>query len=203
MTSKTSTLLVLLALAGCASAPTTNSPGPGDTSGPVSAPVAAAPPAPAASAPVPPPAEPTAAEKRTATASLLAVERQWLSSWFKGTPVAIAQRANGAVNVDVPREFCFDAGKDAIKPALAAVLDKVSQSMRRVPGAEIHLVAAPGDGATGPAGAALGAKRAGRVYDFLRSHGVPEARLVKPIATNAPAVQLRIEPAALPPASPA
>jgi outer membrane protein OmpA-like peptidoglycan-associated protein len=174
-------LVVALSLCGCASTP------PSSTSSTSSSPPSAATVAaqgPAASAP------PTPAQQRTAAASTLAVERQWLASWFKGTPVVVAQRPDGAVVVDVPREFCFDPGHDAVKPALAAVLDKVAQSLRRTPIAELHLIAAPND-ASGSA--TLGVQRATRVYDFLRARGVPAARLAKPSAASGAAVQLRME----------
>ena len=165
-------LLVALALGGCASKP---------------------PPAPTAepAAPPAPPAEPpTPAQQRTDAAAKLAVERQWLASWFKGTPVVVGQRADGAVFVDVPREFCFEPGRDAVKPALAAVLDKVVQSLRRLAIAELHLIAAPGDSSSG---AALGLQRATRVHDYLRTRGVSAGRLAKPSTATGAAVQLRIE----------
>jgi outer membrane protein OmpA-like peptidoglycan-associated protein len=168
MTARIWTLLVFLAFGGCASS---------------TAPEAQAPSAPPAS-------EPTRAAQRTAAASTLAIERQWLAAWFKGTPVVIAQRPDGAVVVEVPREFCFEAGQEIVKPALAAVLDKVARSMRRTAIAELHLIAAPGD--QGGA-AALGMRRATRVYDFLRARGLPAGRLARPSATSGTAVQLRIE----------
>jgi outer membrane protein OmpA-like peptidoglycan-associated protein len=170
-------LLVALSLYGCASNPSSTSPS-------SSSPTTAAAPAPGASAP------PTPAEQRTAAASTLAVERQWLASWFKGTPVVVAQRPDGAVVVDVPREFCFDPGHDTVKPALAAVLDKVAQSLRRTPVAELHLIAAPAD-ANGAA--TFGVQRATRVYDYLRARGVATGRLAKPSAATGAAVQLRME----------
>ena len=172
-------LVVALSLCGCASTPPSSS----STSSPPS-PATIAAQGPAASTP------PTPAQQRTAAASTLAVERQWLASWFKGTPVVVAQRPDGAVVVDVPREFCFDPGHDAVKPALAAVLDKVAQSLRRTPIAELHLIAAPND-ASGSA--TLGVQRATRVYDYLRAHGVPAARRAKPSAASGAAVQLRME----------
>jgi outer membrane protein OmpA-like peptidoglycan-associated protein len=183
MTSRTLPLLGLLALVSCSSGP----PSAPSEQTPVVAPPVAAPPTAAA-----PAAPPTPAEQRTAAASTLAVERQWLASWFKGTPVVVAQLANGAVVVDVPREFCFEPGQDAIKPALAAVLDKVAQAMRRTAIAELHLIAAPADTGGGPA---LALRRAARVRDHLRSRGVTEARLAKPSATSGAAVQLRMEAA--------
>jgi len=165
-------LLFALALGGCASTPPP------------------APPAEVAVPPAPPVEPPTPAQQRTDAAAKLAVERQWLASWFKGTPVVIAQRPDGAVVIDVPREFCFDPGRDAVKPALAAVLDKVAQSLRRTPIAELPLIAAPND-ANGSA--TLGVQRATRVHEYLRSHGVPAGRLAKPTAASGAAVQLRME----------
>ena len=174
-------LVVALSLCACASdLPSSSSSSPAPSPSPAT--VAAQ--GPAASAP------PTPAQQRTAAASTLAVERQWLASWFKGTPVVVAQRPDGAVVVDVPREFCFDPGRDTVKPALAAVLDKVTQSLRRTPTAELHLIAAPND-ASGSA--TLGVQRATRVYDYLRAHGVPAGRLAKPTAASGAAVQLRME----------
>ena len=170
-------MLVALSLCGCVSGPSSTS-----SSTLVGAPTTT-------QAPVAP-APQTPAQQRTAAASTLAVERQWLASWFKGTPVVVAQRQDGAVLVDVPREFCFDPGRDAVKPALAAVLDKVAESLRRTSIAELHLIAAPGD-ASGSA--SLGVQRATRVHDYLRSRGVPPGRLAKPSTASGAAVQLRIE----------
>ncbi|MEO5845160.1 MAG: hypothetical protein ABIQ33_10005 [Caldimonas sp.] len=177
MRSATLPLLVAAAVSGCASgpAPTSSSAAP--------APSLQAP----AAAPIP---APTPAQQRTAAASVLAVERQWLASWFKGTPVVVAQRQDGAVVVDVPREFCFDRGRDTVKPALAAVLDKVAESLRRTASTELHLIAAPGDATGAPT---LGLQRATRVYDYLRARGVAPARLAKPSAAVGTAVQLRME----------
>jgi hypothetical protein len=123
------------------------------------------------------------------TGAALDSERQWLAAWFKGTPVAIGQR-DGAVTVEVPREFCFDAAKTSVKPPLAAVLDKVAESMRRVPSTQLAFVAAPDDG---PAGAALAVQRAGQVREYLRGRGVAPVRLGKATVSTAGAVQLRIE----------
>jgi outer membrane protein OmpA-like peptidoglycan-associated protein len=129
-------------------------------------------------------------EPHSASAGPLVVERQWLQAWFRGTPVQIAQRGDGAVSVEVPRAFCFEPGRSELKPALAAVLDKVAESLRRLPQARVPLLAAPDD-AGGPAGLAL--ERAGRVQRHLQAHGVAAARLGKPVATVAAAVQLRLE----------
>lgn len=140
----------------------------------------------------PAPAAPAGADQKSTVAAALAVERQWLGSWFKGAPVLIGQHSNGAVTVDVPREFCFEPGRSTIKPALAAVLDKVAESLRRVPQAHLPLLAAPDDGL---GSAPLALQRAIRVREYLSARGMPAARLGKPSATTAAAVQLRIEAA--------
>jgi outer membrane protein OmpA-like peptidoglycan-associated protein len=119
----------------------------------------------------------------------LDVERQWLQDWFKGTPVVIAQAANGDLDIAVPRAYCFDAGRSVIKPALGAVLDKVAESLRRQGDARLVLIAAPGDAAAAPA---LASERAARVRLHVRNRGVPESRLGPPARADGAAVQLRM-----------
>ena len=154
-------LLALLVLSGCASAP-----------------------------PAPAPAAPATPGQRADVLSALAVERQWLGQWFRGTPVQIVQRNNGALSVDVPLEFSFEPGRSRIKPALAAVLDKVAESLGRVPMAHVALVAAPADAG---GAAALALQRAEQIQGHLRSRGVRAERLAKPGAAPAATVQLRLE----------
>jgi outer membrane protein OmpA-like peptidoglycan-associated protein len=163
-------LVVMLALAGCASVKS---------------------PAPATPVPPGPPASP--AEQRAAAPAALLVERQWLQSWFEGTPVRITQGGDGAVSVEVPREFCFDAGKTSIKPEIAAVLNRVAVSLRRVPASRLALLAAPDDAA----GTSLLARvRGAQIARHLASRGVVAARIAKPTASAAPEVRLRIDGAA-------
>jgi len=140
------------------------------------------------SAPVPA----TPADQRAAAPAALAVERRWLQSWFEGTPVRIAQGADGAISVEVPREFSFDPGQSRVKPPLVAVLDKVADSLRRRPQARLTQLAAPDDAASaGP----LGLQRAAQIRQHLLARGVPAVQLGKPSATSAPLVQLRLEAA--------
>jgi outer membrane protein OmpA-like peptidoglycan-associated protein len=154
-------LLALLALPGCSSMP---------------APEGTPAPAPPAAAPA-------------ARTSGLVVERRWLQSWFEGTPVRIEQHNEDWFTVEVPREFCFDAGRATVKPPLAAVLDKVALSLQRKPAARVGVLAAPGDTATA---SPLAQQRAGNVRKHLIARGVSSRQLGPPTATNVPAVQLRI-----------
>jgi len=140
----------------------------------------------------PPPGPPTA-QQRAGAVEALVTERQWLEAWFKGTPVRIAQRADGAIDIEVPREFCFDAGGDVIKPALAAVLDKLAESLRRAQFARVPLIAAPADPAAAPA---LALQRAAQVRDALASRGIAQARLGNPAVAVAPTLHLHVVAAA-------
>ncbi len=175
--------LAALLLAGCAGTPRTAEPS--SRQPPPAATGAAAPP----SAPVPAPApEPRLTPELAAE---LVAEQQWLDSFFGGTPVQIERQRDGSLLVGVPREFCFEPGKSRVKPPLAAVLDKVAESLRRRTGARLALLAAPDD--AGAAATPLARQRGAQVQKHLRDRGVPPARLAEPSAAAAAGgVQLRI-----------
>lgn len=145
------------------------------------------------------PAAPTAGAPATATkpapraSGSLVVERRWLQSWFKDTPVRIAQRGNGDVSVEVPLKYCFVRGRSAVLPPLAAVLDKVAESLRRVPQSQLQLIAAPGGLKVDRD---LAAQRAAALRDQLLSRGVADAQLGEPAVADGMAVQLRLTLAA-------
>ena len=174
MRSPTLLVLLLAVVVGCTSTPPSST-----TSSPASAPTPA---------PAPTP------DQRAAAPAHLAAERQWLTSWFKGTPVKIRQVDENAIAIDVPREFCFDQGASKVKPALGAVLDKMTQSLQRVPIAQVTLIAAPADA---QANNELALKRAAQVQQHLRNAGVRADRLGKPSVASGPVVQLRMEASSL------
>lgn len=130
-------------------------------------------------------ASPSAAAKPAS----LSVERDWLRTWFEGTPVVIDQRGEGPLSVQVPLAFSFEPKRATVKPALAAVLDKLAQSLRRTR-AVLPLVAAPTDPAGSPA---LAVQRATAVRAHLLARGVPLAQLGNPAAAGGENVQLRAE----------
>jgi outer membrane protein OmpA-like peptidoglycan-associated protein len=135
------------------------------------------------------PSSAPAAAPATPRGSPAEVERRWLHEWFKGTPVRITQDGDDLVTVEVPREFCFDRGRSAVKPPLAAVLDKLAESLRRHPKARVQVLAASDDGAADPE---LAAQRAAQVRSHLQSRGVGSARLGRPTRTAAAVVQLQL-----------
>jgi len=134
-------------------------------------------------------APPKARDSAAARPPRLVVERQWLQSWFEGTPVRIEQRGANLFSIEVPREFSFDAGRSIVKPPLAAVLDKLAQSLQRNPMARVELLAAPGDAA---AASPLALQRASNLRKHLLARGVTLDQLGPPTATAVAAVQLRI-----------
>lgn len=147
----------------------------------------------AVDAPTTPPAggpPPAPADSPPAAATPLAIERRWLQQWFEGTPVRIGQDADGSLAVEVPREFCFDPGRSAVKPALAAVLDKVAESLRRVSQAKLVLVAAPPDADAAPP---LALQRAAAMRRHLMTRGVLASRIAAATASDTTAVRLRMD----------
>lgn len=134
----------------------------------------------------PPPARPAPARPP----SPLAAERQWLQSWFRGTPVQVSQSGSGALAVDVPREHSFEPGRHQVKPALGAVLDKLAESLRRLPRARVVQVAAPADA---DGGTALAQQRAHQVRLHLLARGIAPTRLNAGSVSAGSGVQLRVD----------
>ena len=162
----------LLVLQGCAGLAPGPKP-PGAVSAPATAPATA----------------PTASPETPPRPAALAVERQWLQAWFEGTPVRIEQRSESSFSVEVPRQYCFDTGRSEVEPPLAAVLDKVAQSLQRKPTLRLQFLAAPGDSARG---SELAQQRAVNLRKHLLARGAAPQQVAAPTVTQVPAVQLRI-----------
>jgi hypothetical protein len=112
-------------------------------------------------------------------APALAAEERWLEDLFRGTPVTVGPGPNAALRLEVPLKYAFDAGQVAVKPPLAAVLDKVAASLARQSRARLQ-VAVPA-----PTG------RADGVRDHLLSRGVAGFRIER-LPPRADAVELRL-----------
>lgn len=137
-----------------------------------------------------PPSSPMRPAPSTPTVPPLVSEQRWLDEWFRGTPVVIALADIHTLAVDVPLAHSFDVGSTSIKPALAAVLDRVATSLRRQPAVRLS-IAAPTDPSGGTV--ALAAGRGQQVREHLLARGVAAARLagVGTARAGAP-VQLRL-----------
>jgi len=104
--------------------------------------------------------------------SPLVTEQHWLEEWFRGTPVVITLNDTSTLAVDVPLAHSFAAGSSNVKPALAAVLERVAASLRRQPTLRVS-ISAPADAGGPPA---LAAARTQKVRDQLISRGVADTR---------------------------
>ncbi len=126
-------------------------------------------------------------------APALVTEQHWLEEWFRGTPVVITLRDANTLAVDVPLANSFATGSSSVKPALAAVLERVAASLRRQPTLRISISAPTDtDGA-----ASLAASRTQKVREQLVSRGVAEARATGlGTARAGTAVELRLIAAA-------
>lgn len=158
---------------------TTTAPTP-PTTPPVAAP-ASPPPVTGAepAAPILPPSTPLAAEAR------------WLGDLFAGTPVQVVGERDGSVRLQVPMKFAFDAGAKppaaatAPKPPLQAVLDKLSQSLKRQPAARLQ-AASPGPSS---------AERLVAIRSHLAAKGVANWRVAQAGVPAEGQVVLRLVPA--------
>lgn len=103
----------------------------------------------------------------------IASEQRRLRDELRDAPVvAVETTPEGRLRVAVPLRYCFEPGRSAVKPPLAAVLDRMAPGLK--PGGFDVRVVAPADG---PAGAALLAKdRAASVRDYLVARGVAVLR---------------------------
>lgn len=110
----------------------------------------------------------------------LAQERERLAGLFDGTPVVLAIDRDGSLRAEVPLRFCFEPARAAVKPPLAALLDRLAASLATREGA--WSIAAPGDPAS--KGTALAAERAASVRDYLVGHGADALRVSVSVAPS-------------------
>jgi len=114
----------------------------------------------------------------------LAAEARWLGELFAGTPVQVSGERDGSVRLVVPMKYAFDApAATAPKPPLQAVLDKLSQSLKRQSAARLQV--AP------PSGKAS-AERMAAIRTHLAGRGVPSWRVAAAASAEEDQVLLRL-----------
>ncbi|MGM9487160.1 hypothetical protein [Ideonella sp. YS5] len=142
-----------------------------------------------ATTPSPAPGAPEAVEPSPGKPAMppdapLAAESRWLGELFAGTPVQVSGERDGSVRLVVPMKYAFDAPAAAApKPPLQAVLDKLSQSLKRQPAARLQ--AAP------PSGKAS-AERMAAIRTHLAGRGVPSWRVAAAASAEDDQVLLRL-----------
>lgn len=115
----------------------------------------------------------------------LAEEERRLRSQLAGTPVAIDVDRDGRLHLEVPLRHSFDPGRSAVKPPLAAVLERMAAGLK--PQTTLLRVSAPTD----PRGSELLAiDRAASVRDYLVARGVAVARFAAPARGDRDAVEI-------------
>lgn len=163
--------MLLAGLQACQT-PTTSTPGSTVSGGPLTEESAAKPPSPAETP--------------------LAGEARWLTELFAGTPVQVVGERDGSVRLNVPMKYAFDpvpasgsvpATATAPKPPLQAVLDKLSQSLKRQPTAKLQAAA--------PAGP-RSAERLAALRSHLANRGVPNWRVAAATPPTDDQVLLRL-----------
>jgi hypothetical protein len=141
--------------------------------------------APTAPLPATPEAEPPAQRPAIPPEAPLAAEARWLGELFAGTPVQVNGERDGAVRLGVPLKYAFESAAVTPKAPLQAVLDKLSQSLKRQPTARLQV---------GPPSGTAAAERLAAIRAHLAGKGVPNWR----VAATSPAaddqVLLRLVP---------
>ena len=106
----------------------------------------------------------------------LASEQLRLSELFRGTPVVFAMQSDGGLRVVVPLRYCFEPGSHAVKPPLAAVLDRLAKSQLNE-STRLRVAAAGDAGASSSTPAlALARSRAQGTIDYLAAQGIKPSR---------------------------
>lgn len=153
-------LLALVAVAGCATAPSTPSTTPG-----VAPPVSQAPVASGAGGLF-----------GSGLSEALEPQRTRLQNALKGTPVVVEATAERALRIAVPLKNSFEPGRSAVRPALAAVLDQLATGFKPYAATAEVRIATPDDADAKVAGR-LPKERNASVRDYLVGRGVPISRI--------------------------
>jgi len=158
-TTSTLALIALLALAGCATGPSsTTNPG-------IAPPVSDAPPAASAGGLF-----------GSGLSDALEPQRARLAASLKGTPVVVEATPERALRVSVPLKNSFEPGRSAVRPALAAVLDQIATGFKPYAATAEVRIATPDDAQPKVAGR-LTKERSASVRDYLVGRGVPISRI--------------------------
>ena len=131
---------------------------------------------------MPPGSAPAASTAPSATAPAaalptLASEHKRLGDLFADTPVTVQRAPDGRLLLHVPLRYSFDTGRAAVKPPLAALLDRLATSLRQQAGFSVRINAS-GD-ARGASASQLALERAAATRDYLILKGAPANRFAE------------------------
>lgn len=118
----------------------------------------------------------------------LGSEQQRLAELFRGTPVVFQMQADGSLRIEVPLRFSFDRGASAVKPPLAALLDRVAQGQQNQ--ATRVRIAAPLD--AGVRTPVLAKERAASTRDYLVARGIAVTRFAALTASGGDVLEITL-----------
>lgn len=118
----------------------------------------------------------------------LAAEQRRFADLFRGTPVEFILQRDGALRVVVPVRDSYEKGRYAVRPPLAAVLDRLARSQRLEP--TRFFVAAPVDPQA--KGLLLATERAASTRDYLVARGIDATRFTLNALSSGDAVVIVI-----------
>jgi outer membrane protein OmpA-like peptidoglycan-associated protein len=145
-------------------------------------------------APMPAPAPSTTAPAPAPVRVTLASEQKRLAALFRDTPAVFVMQPDGSLRSAVPLRYCFERGSSVVKPALAAVVDRLAKSQLQE--ASRFRVAAPPD--PGTKETPLLRDRVGAVRDRLVAQGIAASRITLGGAAQVEGVEVFVADAAAP-----
>jgi outer membrane protein OmpA-like peptidoglycan-associated protein len=104
----------------------------------------------------------------------LEAQRARLREALRGTPVVVEATGERQLRVAVPTRHAFDAGRSAVKPALAAVLDQFAIGFKPFAATTELRIAVPADDKPSPQ---VVKDRGASARDYLVGRGVPRSRI--------------------------
>jgi outer membrane protein OmpA-like peptidoglycan-associated protein len=154
--------------------------------------------APAPSAPVPSATAPAPAAASAPVHVTLASEQKRLAALFRDTPAVFVMQPDGSLRSAVPLRYCFERGSSVVKPALAAVVDRLAKSQLQE-ASRFRVAAPPDPGTKGDAKEApLLRDRVAAVRDRLVSQGIAASRITLGGAAQVEGVEVFVADAAAP-----
>ncbi|HET7865642.1 MAG TPA: OmpA family protein [Burkholderiaceae bacterium] len=108
---------------------------------------------------------------------------------LRGTPVEVSRTEANVLRVAVPANYCFDAGRSAVKQPLAAVLDRMAAQLKQKTTLQV-VVVGPSD--AGDSNALRALDRAAAARDYLIARGVPAARFSVLNQSSTGGLELRV-----------
>lgn len=108
-----------------------------------------------------------------------------------GTGVEVSQTPSNELKLAIPSDVSFDTGRADIKPSMRPILDKLAETLRANPAANVRIVGHTDSTGSDAVNDPLSLRRASSTREYLADRGVAEHRIStfgrgssQPIADN-------------------